>query len=443
LRTWPAGNVLLSQRDLVRAMQRQPIRALRDRYRRFRMREAAWLDDRRLAAIVSADAGATGDEDILAIYEGKRLAEIYFDEPGGLSGLRTSPTGRYVATDTSGRRGPGDFLLVEVGRGLVDTIGITGYRAIAWSPDEEHIAVAADGGIFVFRPGVLGPPDVELDLNARDLDWRGEVGPPPLDDADEVRNWLGRVGGTGRLFVTVPGCRLRALRLPDLVWDEEPDAPAPCRFTLTPKDAPLDQGVSVSPTGDLRATCEGDVLRVFENDGFRAELPDACGPAWMGDGTLTFVRNGGLWQGIEDAHQLVSREQVGEILGRPSALEEVAWLDDERFWAVVRSGGGAIVALLSTANSLAFSPSFTSRMIEGLQVSASGMVAARTDQGVVFFDSGGRRALTFPNGQAVAWAPGELFAAVATPTEILFVAPVSREVLSLPLEVRDLEWVVP
>ena len=51
--------------------------------------------------------------------------------------------------------------------------------------------------------------------------------------------------------------------------------------------------------------------------------------------------------------------------------------------------------------------------------------------------------MTFPNGRAVAWAPGQLVAAVATPTEILFVAPVSREVVSLPLAVRDVEWVVP
>jgi hypothetical protein len=70
-------------------------------------------------------------------------------------------------------------------------------------------------------------------------------------------------------------------------------------------------------------------------------------------------------------------------------------------------------------------------------------MAARTDQGIVFFDTDGQRALTFPNGEAVSWAPGELFAAVATPNEVLFVAPLSREVVTLPLAVRDLEWMVP
>ena len=50
---------------------------------------------------------------------------------------------------------------------------------------------------------------------------------------------------------------------------------------------------------------------------------------------------------------------------------------------------------------------FTARMIEGLTVSSSGMVAAQTDDGVVFFDTGGRRALTFHDGRAVAWAPDQ------------------------------------
>jgi hypothetical protein len=437
VREWPSGNLVLSQRDLLRALRQTSVPGLAG-FRRVRMREAAWLGDRRLAAILSVE-GPSGSWDVLTSLDDGGLQEAYVETPGRFAELRASPAGRYFAA----RRGQDDVIISEPGRGEVGSPGIVGYRAIAWSPDEQWAAVAAESGVLVFRPGISGPPELELELDAHDLDWRGEVGPPPLVEADEVRNWLGRVRGTGRLFVSVPGCRLRAIRIPDLAWEEEPDVPAPCRFSLTPNDAPLDETVSVSPTGELRASCEDGSLRVFQDGGFRAQLPGACGPAWMGDGTLTFLRDGGLWQGIEDARLVTSREQVSEVLGRPSALEEVAWLDDERFWAVVRSGESAIVALMSTANSLVFSPSFTTRAIEDLKVSASGMVAARTDQGVVFFDSGGRRALTFPNAHAVAWAPGELFAAVATPGEVLFVAPVSREVVPISLAVRDLEWVVP
>jgi hypothetical protein len=236
---------------------------------------------------------------------------------------------------------------------------------------------------------------------------------------------------------------LRALRLPDLAWEEEPDAESPCRFTLGPDEQPLSADVTVSPDGQTRAVCDQAGLRTLDESGQMTYHDDACGAAWMGDGTLTFVRDGGLWRGAMSPRRLVSRQRVSELLGRPSALEEVAWVDDQRFWAVVRSGATASVALLSTADDLAFTPSFTAREIRDLQVSATGMVAARTDQGVVFFDSGGRRALTFPNGRAVAWAPGELIAAVAAPRQILFVAPVSREVVPISLQAMDLEWVVP
>lgn len=96
-----------------------------------------------------------------------------------------------------------------------------------------------------------------------------------------------------------------------------------------------------------------------------------------------------------------------------------------------------------TTGELVFSPSFTARKIQDLRANATGIVAASTDEGVVFLDSGGHRLMTFPNGRVVSWAPGQLVAAVATPSEVLFVAPLSREVVALPLAVRDLEWVVP
>ncbi len=364
------------------------------------MREAAWLDDRRLVAIVSADARSQGDEDILAVYDGARIQELYFDEPGGLSDLRVSPTGRYFAARASGQRGVGGFYLVETGRGLVNNIGIIGYRAIAWSPDEQWVAVAASGGVFVFQPGTSGSPARTLGLVASDLAWRGEAPPPPLSRSDEVREWLSGIGVNGRLLVTQPGdpaCRLRALQLPELVWAKDPaGVQHRCRFMQDEDSAP-----TFVTGGELFAASPGG----------RSEV-------------------------------LLSAADLGTIFERPSALEEVAWIDETRFWAVVRSEGSAIVALM-TPDELVYSPSFATRSIDRLRVGSNGMVAASTDQGVVFFDTGGRRALTFPEGRAVAWAPGELIAAVATPTEVLFVAPVSREVLSLLLEVRDLEWVVP
>lgn len=272
--------------------------------------------------------------------------------------------------------------------------------------------------------------------------------PPPEPASDETREWIADLGMTGRLFATQAdgsGCTLRAIQLPGLDWAEEPPGlPAPCRFTLDDRSRVVAEDTVPQPGGNEMAQCHEGVLDWFSETGLIARYRGACGPSWTPDGRLTFVRDGALYEAVppDNQQRLLSRGSVSELLGRPSEIEEIAWVDDERFWAVVRSGASAIVALMTT-DQLVFSPSFTTQRIEGLRVSATGMVAARTDQGVVFFDTGGRRALAFPKGRAVAWAPGELIAAVATPSEVLFVAPVSREVLSLPLEVRDLEWVVP
>ncbi|MGH3012531.1 MAG: hypothetical protein ACRDMY_11950 [Gaiellaceae bacterium] len=433
VREWPSGRVVISGRQLLAAANSH-VNAPNEAgaIRRLVVRHAAWLDPERAVVTIHARVPTYPDLDLAGVFErGRLLADFPTFAP--ITGLWTSPEGRFWAIAANG-------LQLQDRRNTLPLPPLVDPVAVAWSPDESHMAVATRASVFVFPPGETRPVR-RLPIVANDLDWRGEAGPPPLTDADEAREWLDGLA-TGRLFVTLPGCRLRALRLPDLVWDEEPDVPAPCRFTLDADGAVLAEDVSAPDGGDLTASCEGPDLHVFQNGGFRARLPNACGAAWMGDGTLTFIREGGLWRGVEDARRLVSRNQVSEILGRPAALHEVAWVDDERFWAVARSGAASSLALMTT-DDLVFSPSYTSRSIEGLRVSSSGMVAARSDQGIVIFDSGGRRALTFPNGRAVAWEPGELIAAVATPSEILFVAPVSREVVSLPLTVSDLEWVIP
>ena len=411
VREWPSGDVVLSQRDLVRALPE-----LATRYDRFRVREAAWLDDRRLAAILSAE-GPEFREDMLAIYDGTELAQYTFDGAGGLSELRVSPGGRYAAAkSTGGRDAPGGFVMIEAGREL-NTPRIAGYRTIAWSPDDQWAAVAADGGVFVFQPGLSGPPAIELALDARDLDWRGELAPEAVAreaDTREASALLTAAGADGRLLVTQPdggGCRLRGVEIPSLAWAQtEPSLGSPCRFTVT--------------------------------SGACKDLHCAFAPA--ADGSPTFVSGGELFAGRPDgrAELLVSAADLERILGRPAALEEVAWVDDERFWAVVRTGETATVALM-TADGLVGSPWFGAPSVSRLRLSSSGMAAVSSDRGVVFFDSDGGRALTFTNGRDVTWAPGGDIAAVSTPREVIFVEPGSGARATLPLAVRDLAWVSP
>jgi hypothetical protein len=284
--------------------------------------------------------------------------------------------------------------------------------------------VAVDTGVVVFRPGDPGPPELELALDAQDLDWRGELGPDAVaqeGDPSVPAAWLTAAGVGGRLFVTQSGgddCRLRALEIPGLEWADTPGIESPCRFTVD------DSGVILA---ESREACGG--------------LED-CSLAPGADGSPTYVSGGELFAGSPDgrAELLVSAADLARMFGRPGALEEVAWVDDDRFWAIVRTGETATVALMS-ADALVGSPWFGAPSVQGLRTSSGGMAAVSSDRGVVFFDRGGGRALTFTNGLDVTWAPGEVVAAVSTPREVIFVAPASGEVVTLPLEVRDLEWV--
>jgi hypothetical protein len=354
---------------------------------------------------------------MLAIYDGTELAQYTFDGFGGLSELRVSPGGRYAAAkSTGGRDAPGGFVMIEAGREL-NTPRIAGYRTIAWSPDEQWLAVAADDGVFVYRPGAPGPPELEFDVDAQDLDWRGEVAPEAIAEGAEIREasaLLAAADAGGRLLVTQPeggGCSLRGVEIPSLAWAQtEPNLESPCRFTVT--------------SGACR------------------DLHCTFAPA--ADGSPTFVSGGELYAGRPDgrAELLVSAADLERILGRPAALEEVAWVDDERFWAVVRTGETATVALM-TADGLVGSPWFGAPSVSRLRLSSSGMAAVSSDRGVVFFDSDGGRALTFTNGRDVTWAPGGDIAAVSTPREVIFVEPGSGARATLPLAVRDLAWVSP
>jgi hypothetical protein len=415
VRAWPSGDVLLSQRDLLEAVRRNGV-PFRSPPRAVSVREAAWLDDRRLAVIASTrvrpDLAPSAGQDLLAVYDGARLATWRLYEHEDASDLRVSPGGNFVAV----RYGSDNLEMLDNSGGSVDTLGIVGYRTVAWSPDDRWAAVAADGGVFVFRPGTTGPPELALDLDARDLDWRGGPGSDAASAQarmDAAADWLARVGVGGLLYVTQReggSCRLRALRVPELEWADGPDEPsASCRLGLD-----QDGGVVAGGADEVAPTPSGRPTHVAGGELF-AGAP--------GDG----------------GKLLLSTAKLAEIMGAPAALEEVAWIDENRFWAVVRSEGADSIAAMTTER-FVYSPWFAAQRIEGLRASA-GMVAARSDRGVALLDAGGRRRLIFTNGRDVAWAPGELVAAVSTRDGIVFVSPVSGETVPLPLDVEELEWV--
>jgi hypothetical protein len=167
VREWPSGDTILAQPELFRALRQATVPGFGG-FQHVRVREAAWLDDERPAAILSVE-GPGGSWDVLTTFDDGGIQEAFVEPPGAFSGLRASPTGRYIAAGRNGK-----FFLAEPGRGSLSNLGtISGYRTSAFSPDERWVAVANERGVFILRPGATGRPELHLELDAHDLAWRG------------------------------------------------------------------------------------------------------------------------------------------------------------------------------------------------------------------------------------------------------------------------------
>jgi hypothetical protein len=151
--------VLLSKRDLARAFG--PPWA----FSAPEVREAAWLDNERVAIIVT-DA-ATG-EDALAVFEGGRLIGAPPSPYLRLSRLRTSPRGSYVAAQVGQ---PGGAVVIDR-RGEFFALPFRGARAVAWSTDEVWTAAATSNAIYVWETGERPSRFARLPIVARDVAWR-------------------------------------------------------------------------------------------------------------------------------------------------------------------------------------------------------------------------------------------------------------------------------
>ncbi|HXV34521.1 MAG TPA: hypothetical protein VD695_01155 [Gaiellaceae bacterium] len=150
---------LLSRADLARELRRAGWDGAR-----FRIGEFHWLGNRRLIATVGLGDGS----ELLAVFAGRRLVSSPRFAYEGLSGLRPSPRGTFLAARIDS---PGGLLVVDR-RGRPVPLAMRHGDALAWSPDERWIAEATAGGIFVFRAGDRSPELLHVPIVARDLVWR-------------------------------------------------------------------------------------------------------------------------------------------------------------------------------------------------------------------------------------------------------------------------------
>jgi hypothetical protein len=436
------GRVLVPARALRRALHEDPnIPPGSTRFLRLRsVKEAAWLGESRLVAVLATEQASGPPQDFIGVFEGRRVVRIVRGLGWLFSDLRPSPRGSFFAVTATNGAG---FVLFDRDGGPAPAPPVTGYRAIAWSPDERWAVLATRASVYVFRAGTTNMRLRRLDFTARDLAWRDEASSPrPIAGQESLRAWAEGAGAEGTLFVSDAVCRLRALRLPELEWVEPRGGGiVPCRFAVDAEGFVLPENVITQPGGRLRAACRDGAVDVYDPAEARvARYPDACAPAWRPDGSLTFVRDGELvhaWARDEE-RIVLSREGLARAIGPGARLQEVAWIGDDELWAVVQRGGDAILAGFRDGQ-LAVPPSYSSSRIENLQASV-GLVALESEGAVLIFDGGGRRLMTISGARAISWRPGSRVVAVAGPRELLLVAPHSREVAVVPLQASDVEW---
>jgi hypothetical protein len=162
---WQPGgqpSLLLGKATLARALRPLGVAA---RPELLSVREIAWLDERRFAAIVrlhrrsdTRDAVAILDVAARRAYGAPILA-------GSIGKLAASPAGRYVAAWFEGQ---GIRLFDRAGQPLGEPVA--GTRALAWSPDERWAVFARERDLrFVALDGAARP--IAVPILARDLAW--------------------------------------------------------------------------------------------------------------------------------------------------------------------------------------------------------------------------------------------------------------------------------
>jgi len=115
-----------------------------------RLRDVAWLDDRRFAALLTASR-PPGPEglDLVLIFEGRRSVRGPTFLAPRLSGLGASPRGGHLVVRTG--RGPREALTLLDRDGNPSNLSFVNAHAIAWAPDGRWAVVATQRSILLFR----------------------------------------------------------------------------------------------------------------------------------------------------------------------------------------------------------------------------------------------------------------------------------------------------
>jgi hypothetical protein len=131
--------------------------------------EAAWLGDRRLAAIIRDEASGM---DLLMLFDRRELVGPPALVARELTGLSVSPRRAHIAV-----RAPsgGVYVLDRDGRFALPgrfRFPLLETYAVAWSPDDRWTALATRGTVYLLETDPAAREVIDLPIRARALEWR-------------------------------------------------------------------------------------------------------------------------------------------------------------------------------------------------------------------------------------------------------------------------------
>ena len=316
--------------------------------------------------------------------------------------------------------------------GAVVALGVAAaVDALRGEPDRDEAAAEA-------QPRAAAPP--------------ADPGEPTLREARADLRAAGVPAGV--LTYADAQCRLHTVTLPDL-------APRPGAEGLACQFRPP------APYGGLTSRCRRGWLELRMPNGTLHARARGCDLAWRPDGTPTFLRNGAVRQFIPCAgaeagtypircsQTMLARADLTREFRRVGwtdfdfRVEELHWLDDSRFAAIVQAraaGGGADLLAIFEKRRLVADPASAYNDLSGIRPSPTGsLVSARilNPGGIVTVDRDGKSVrLALRHGDAVAWSPDEEWLAEATADGIYIfrAGELSPQFVHIPIVARDLVW---
>jgi hypothetical protein len=307
-------------------------------------------------------------------------------------------------------------------------------------------------GLFAARDALQGAPRAQESHPVARADTRAESppgfeGPPRIDRRLRLSRALDALGAHGVLYLTNAKCRRFLLRIPSLVWTTPEGLPGP--------DCTRSAQSVVDQRFGIAARQLGPETIDVGSENWRMQFRGSD-PAFEPDGTLSFLKNGRLyeWTGrcppkvettaFRGLHTLVRCERP--VPGGPNRLRELVWLGQGSYAAIA---GEEFYSTLVVVRDRKAKTLFRAVGVHltSLQASPDGRyVAAWVAGTLAVFDAKTGQPKLLPPGaeegtRAIAWSPDSRYAAVATMYALhLYPAAHAENTVTLPVRAVHVDW---